>query len=281
MEFGRFDLEQEIASQGYAPASFDVIVSANAVHAANGSQSGATSLKGASGAGRAADFDRVDHPFRLVRYEHRLDRGVANISFDDLRVDNPLLSPPRWVSALADADFVDPGAWPRAGTAADHLGLHVLVARVSGALIPAAFAGAGQSPEAGAWPSDRVCLADDARRRIVTAAAVRAAGPVAPFIREKVMKVCGSIQDEPPARNARSDGLGFDSPMAVQLRNELGSSLRPRSPVAGDLHVRPPDHRFRSRPIWRDLVPGGGAAETVVAADGPAAVNRPLLRSLK
>ena len=33
MEFGRLDLDQDIAPQGYAPASFDVIVSANAVHA--------------------------------------------------------------------------------------------------------------------------------------------------------------------------------------------------------------------------------------------------------
>ena len=33
MEFGRFDLEQGIAPQGYPPASFDMIVSANAVHA--------------------------------------------------------------------------------------------------------------------------------------------------------------------------------------------------------------------------------------------------------
>ena len=117
-----------------------MIVSANAVHAT-------TDLRARCGASgnllapggllilieSTTHFDWFDMSTGLIEgWQHFL---------DDLRMDNPLLSPAAWVSALNDAGFVEAGAWPRAGTAADHLGMHVLAARVPGALVPATFAG--------------------------------------------------------------------------------------------------------------------------------------------
>ena len=140
MEFGRFDLEQEIAPQGYPPASFDMIVSANAVHATTDLRAALRRLRELLAPGgllilieSTIHFDWFDMSTGLIEgWQHFL---------DDLRVDNPLLNAATWVSALADAGFVETGAWPPSGTAADHLGLHVLAARVSGTLIPATFAG--------------------------------------------------------------------------------------------------------------------------------------------
>ena len=63
MEFGRFDLEQEIAPQGYARASFDVIVSANAVHAATELRAALRRLRELLAPGGLLDSVRVDDPF--------------------------------------------------------------------------------------------------------------------------------------------------------------------------------------------------------------------------
>ena len=77
MEFGRFDLEQEIAPQGYPPASFDMIVSANAVHATTDLRAALRRLRELLAPGGLLILIEFDDPFRLVRHEHRPDRGVA------------------------------------------------------------------------------------------------------------------------------------------------------------------------------------------------------------
>jgi acyl transferase domain-containing protein len=269
MEFGRFDLEQEIAPQGYARASFDVIVSANAVHAATDLRAALRRLRELLALGGLLILIESTTHFEWFDMSTGLIEGWRHF-VDDLRVDNPLLSPAAWVSALADAGFVDPGAWPRAGTAADHLGLHVLVARVPGAFIPAAFAGQlANSASAGVADPGRVAPPPDARLGIVTAAPSERLDLLRAFIREKVMKVLRLGQDEPPARNARLMDLGFDSLMAVQLRNELGSGLGLDRPLPATLMFDRPTIDSLSTYLSAVLFPEERTTETVVAADSP------------
>ena len=51
---------------------------------------------------------------------------------DDLRADNPLLPADAWIKALNEAGFEAAEAWPGAGSTADALGQHVIVARDGG-----------------------------------------------------------------------------------------------------------------------------------------------------
>ncbi len=60
------------------------------------------------------------------------------------------------------------GAWPRAGTAADHVGMHVVAARAPGTLVPTAVV-PQPAAEARASVSEQVAPRDDARSRITAA----------------------------------------------------------------------------------------------------------------
>lgn len=267
MEFGRFDLEQEIAPQGYAPASFDVIFSANAVHAATNLRAALRRLRELLAPGGLLILVEATTHFDWFDMSTGLIEGWLHF-LDDLRTDNPLLSPAEWVSALADAGFVDAGAWPRAGTAADHVGLHVVVARVPGAFAPAAFVGRA-TPEARQSDSDQAAPRNDARSQIIAAAPSERLDLLRAFVREKVMKVLRLGQDEPPARNARLMDLGFDSLMAVQLRNELGNGLGLERPLPATLMFDRPTIDSLATYLGAILFPEARATETGVAADNP------------
>ena len=89
------------------------------------------------------------------------------------------------------------------------------------------------------------------------------------FVRERVMEVLRLAQDEPPARNARLMDLGFDSLMAVQLRNEIGSGLGLDRPLPATLIFDHPTIESLSTYLSAILFPRKVPAETLVAAVDP------------
>ena len=233
MAFGRFDLNQEIDAQGYAPASFDVIVSANAVHAATDLRAALRRLRELLAPGGVLILVESTTDFAWFDMSTGLIEGWRHF-LDDLRTNSPLLDAEVWTAALADAGFVDGGAWPRPGTAADHLGQHVLVARLPGVLAPAAptdWPIADTAPVASSLVGSR----HDRRGEINAAAPSERRALLVAVVRETVMKVLRLGQDEPPAGNARLMDLGFDSLMAVQLRNELSNGLGLDRPLPATL----------------------------------------------
>jgi len=223
MEFKRFDLDRDLAEQGYTPASFDVILSANAVHATTDLRASLQRLRDLIAPGgilllveSTTHFDWFDMSTGLIE-------GWQHFK-DDLRTDNPLLSTDVWITALGDAGFVDAGAWPRKGTAADHVGMHVLAARVPGTFVPTTMM-SQPAVEARSPDPEQIASRDDVRSRIMCAAPSERLDWVRECVRESVIRVLRLGRDEAPARNARLMDIGFDSLMAVQLRNELGAGL--------------------------------------------------------
>jgi acyl transferase domain-containing protein/SAM-dependent methyltransferase len=273
MEFGRFDLDRDLAGQGYAPASFDVILSANAVHATTNLRLALQRLRDLLAPGgililveSTIHFDWFDMSIGLIE-------GWQHFE-DDLRSDNPLLSPTVWIAALKDAGFVEPGAWPSAGTAADHIGMHVLAARVPGAFVPEAHK-SQLAPQARAANAAPILPQDDLRQRIIEATPSERLELLRGFIREKVMRVLRLSQDAPPARNARLMDLGFDSLMAVQLRNELGSGLGLGRRLPATLMFDRPTIDALAAYLDAILFPETPSAETVVVAENAQAAIDP------
>lgn len=272
MEFRRFDLDQDPDAQGYAPASFDLVLSANAVHATTNLRTSLQRLRDLLAPGgilllveSTTHFDWFDMSTGLIE-------GWQHFE-DDLRTDNPLLSPDVWIAALGDAGFVDAGAWPRSGTAADHVGMHVLAARVPGTFVPTTMM-APSPAEARESNPEPVAPRDDVRSRIIVATPSERPDLLRDFIRESVIRILRLSQEEAPARNARLMDLGFDSLMAVQLRNQLGAGLGLERPLPATLMFDYPTIDSLTSYLGKTLFPEEAPAEpSAVVQDAPAPID--------
>jgi hypothetical protein len=192
---------------------------------------------------------------------------------DDLRTDNPLLSTDVWIEAFKEAGFVVAGAWPRAGTAADNVGMHVLAARAPGTLVPTTVV-SRPAAEMQASDPEQVAPRDDALRRITAAVPSERLDLLREFVRENVVLVLRLGQDEAPARNARLMDLGFDSLMAVQLRNQLGAGLGLDRPLPATLMFDYPTIDSITSYLSGIVFPEERPAESPVAAkDTPAPID--------
>ncbi|MGA2410209.1 MAG: beta-ketoacyl synthase N-terminal-like domain-containing protein [Candidatus Binataceae bacterium] len=272
MEFARLDLDQDLLEQGYTLASFDIILSANAVHATTNLRASLQRLRALLAPGGLLILIESTTHFDWFDMSTGLIEGWQHFG-DDLRTDNPLLSPDVWITALNDAGFIEAGAWPRAGTVADHLGMHVLAARVPAAFVPEAYKGQ-LLPQAHAADAERTVPLDDMRHRISEALPSERLELLRAFVRAKVMQVLRLSQDAPPARNTRLMDLGFDSLMAVQLRNELGSGLGLDRPLPATLMFDRPTIDSLAVYLEAILFPKERPTEVVIVAeDAPAAIN--------
>jgi acyl carrier protein len=138
------------------------------------------------------------------------------------------MPPATWVTALHDAGFEDAGAWPEPGSPAETLGQHVLVARVAGE-----DGGGAETVAADTSAVDRVSERTPAggehagafTQRVLQALPGDRLELLREFVRERVVRVLRLDAAEPPGRHDRLMDLGFDSLMAVQLRNLLGKGL--------------------------------------------------------
>ena len=131
------------AAQGYSPGSFDIIVSANVVHASKNARLALRRLHDLlAPAGLLILIESTTH-FIWFDMTTGLIEGWQHFD-DDLRSDNPLLAADKWVEVLLDAGFEEADSWPGCDSCARHLGQHVLVARVAGE--PAPETGTGELP---------------------------------------------------------------------------------------------------------------------------------------
>lgn len=153
---------------------------------------------------------------------------------DELRADCPLLPAATWMEALQDAGFEAARAFPEAGSPAEVLGQHVLIARVAGD--PAAETTADHLfPATQSTTASQAAPHVDASERLL--ASILEALPserhdmVCDLVREEVMRVLRCDAGNPPGRHDRLMDLGLDFLMAVQLRDRLGRRFGAPLPV--------------------------------------------------
>ncbi|MEP7052421.1 MAG: beta-ketoacyl synthase N-terminal-like domain-containing protein [Pseudomonadota bacterium] len=226
LEFATFDLEQDPERQGYAAGGFDVIVSANCVHAATDLRAALARIRTLLAPGgllvlveSTEHLDYFDMTTGLIEgWQHFV---------DDLRGDDPLLPPDTWISALLAAGMTEAKAWPERGSAAEVLGQHVLLARNPGRAgtqprLAMPMATGVAAPRA---PALETAHSGAIRRRLAAELPAEHLAILCDVVRAEVMRILRLDPSAPPARHDRLMDLGMDSLMAVQLRNALDRAL--------------------------------------------------------
>ncbi len=186
---------------------------------------------------------------------------------DDLRTDNPLLAPETWVRALREAGFEDAVASPEPGSPASDLGQHVIVARVPGAAPLTVEDDAGTEGAVRGPAREAVADRSEAlRRQLLESLPADRIDLLRELVREAVMRILRLDPTEPPARSARLMDMGFDSLMAVQLRNQLGASLQLDKPLQATLLFDHPTIDALADFLLARFAPAGAPVAAPVAA---------------
>ncbi|MEO8900002.1 MAG: beta-ketoacyl synthase N-terminal-like domain-containing protein [Polyangiaceae bacterium] len=227
LEFGTFDLELDPVQQGYAPGSFDVIVSANCVHAATDLRAALTRIRQMLAPGGVLIL--VESTVHLDYFDMTtgLIEGWQHFT-DDLRGEDPLLPPDAWISALRAAGMVEAKAWPERGSAPEVLGQHVIVALNPGrAETHARLAPSTTNDGAPVHTALPVAPTQTGaiRRRLEAELPSEHLSILCEVVRAEVVRILRLDPAAPPARHERLMDLGMDSLMAVQLRNALDRAL--------------------------------------------------------
>ncbi len=271
VQFGLFDLDSDYAQQGYRPGSFDVIVSANCVHAVKDLRAALKRLCSLLSPGGVLVL--VESTTHLAYFDVTtgLIEGWQHFA-DDLRGDNPLLPPQTWIGALEQAGFAAARAWPRAGSVAEAIAQHVIIGRApgdaaAGAVIAVGDAAQGAARADGADAAAAVA-ANEWLARFEQSMPAERLDLLREMVRDQVMRVLRLDAASPPARHERLMDLGMDSLMAVQLRNGLSRQLGLSRPLSSTLMFDYPTIDAIAEHLLDRVAPTASAAATS-ASDSP------------
>ncbi|WP_129674292.1 type I polyketide synthase [Candidatus Chloroploca sp. Khr17] len=226
VHYVRCDIEQPPGTQGLLAEGYDLIVASNVLHATRDLDATLRHVRSLlAPGGTLVLYEATSHP-------HWFDLTTALIEGwqrfeDDWRSDNPLLAADTWASALAAAGFAEVLALPGREQATAVLGQHVIIARNPGeardvrTVVPLATS-YGDTAVAAATP---VLVGAELRAALEAALPDERHDLLVDLVRHAIARVLRianprSLQREQPLLD-----LGFDSLMAVELRNVLRQSL--------------------------------------------------------
>lgn len=224
VQYGLLNAEEDPSAQGYTPGSFDIVLAANALHATSDLRKTLKNVRELLAPnGILLLYETTEH---LAYYD--ITTGLIEgwgIFADDLRGDNPLLSPTAWQSALTEHGFEQVVVFPESGAPTETFGQHIIVAQASSAgeragvnisIQQTDFTGVDASPEAqtASFVAELTAMLNDDREEALTT-----------FVRERVARTLRLPASHPIDRRSRLMDLGVDSLMAVELRNRLETGL--------------------------------------------------------
>jgi SAM-dependent methyltransferase len=223
LRVGELDLERDPLTQGFAAGGFDVIVSANAVHATRDLPLSIERLRSLLAPGGLLFLiESTEHFawFDVTTGSSKAGSG-SRTTCGQCRCSGAEVA--RGARAVG---FVDARAWPGEASR-QRPSDSVIVAVAPG---PAAQVNATPLERAGpSGVSSRDALpatgADAFRARLTSALPDERLALLRDFVRERVMAVLRLDLSQAPGPGQRLMDLGFDSLMAVQLRNQVGTGL--------------------------------------------------------
>ena len=214
--------------------SFDVIVGANVVHAARDLDGALKRISLLLAPGGILLLIEATRHHEWFDFTTGLIEGWQHFA-DDLRIDNPLLTPEQWKGALSERGFCEVMAFPESGSPGEVLGQHVILARTPPSETQGGFERGSFAtlPAGDRTPDVRLPdgVANSAERIREFRNSLELALPdereecMNEYVRARVMEVLRMDADRRPSLQQRLMDLGLDSLMAVQLRNLLQSGL--------------------------------------------------------
>ncbi len=280
VDYRLFDMERDPAEQGFAAGSFDIIVSANAIHASTDLRLALRRVRELLAPGgllmlveSTVHMDWFDMTTGLIE-------GWQHFA-DDLRTDNPLLAPEKWRVALRDAGFAAADTFPAESSSATVLGQHLVLGLAPGQVVgrqgsPVLDGADGSAPSAGMpGASGTAAAAEEAeafRRRVLEALPGERLELLRDFVRAQVVRVLKLDATEPPGRHDRLMDLGLDSLMAVQLRNQLAKGLGESRPLPATIMFDQPTIEALATYLLDRLTPATLAPGVSVATASPASM---------
>jgi len=234
LRFSKLDLERDLPEQGFPAGAFDIIFSSNTVHATKDIKTSLKRLRALLAPSGTLLLAETTTHFAWLDMTIGLFEGWQHFA-DDLRSDNPLLPSETWIQVLKDCEYFDAAAFPRPGSPAENLGVHLIVGRVSEIAADGQIQAAQpvSAPSAVAAPADSKIsgFADRIREAIPS----ERDDLIYEFVLEQVVTILKLDPSQRPGARHRLLDLGFDSLMAVQLRNRLGAGLSLDRPLPASL----------------------------------------------
>jgi len=148
---------------------------------------------------------------------------------DSWRKDSPILPAKRWAEILKCKGFIEVEMQPQAGSVAEVLGQHVIVAQAS---FGVSSADAIETVSTVAAPPAEVKVSDTgfdtwqtAVHKVVDSPADQHHANMLDFVQQQVAQVLRMGPEQRPGRRSRLMDIGVDSLLAIELRNRLDQAL--------------------------------------------------------
>jgi SAM-dependent methyltransferase/acyl carrier protein len=229
------DIEKDPSSQGLEEHAFDIVIACNVLHATRDLEEAIRNVTRLLSSSGVLVLCEVTNPQLWIEFAYGLMPDWYRFN-DGLRRNTPLLDRETWEKLLYAQGFENVASFPEAGSQAEILGQHCLVARMPASPFLSADSGRpAQMTED--WPAQDSAVdaaipnqsshreTQEFLERLHNATPTEQRAQLIEFVQKHAMRVLRQDNVESIGSRQRLMDLGIDSLMAVELRNSLSSAL--------------------------------------------------------